>query len=342
MKGILTFTEASRKRGRSWQAFSLALTSILLLIGLVCAEDVIVKQNVKLGDYIRQYAMVEVDNNGAVYKVACDDCLAYITLYDDEGLIFVRNASMVKLDNGLYGYDSSGLDFGRLYNARYEIVSVKYGGSAVINGEVQITDDSEWMGAVALDTPITSQTSSSSSSSECLLEDYKGDFMGMIDCTTGSAKADLEGVEVPFLKWKLGIVGTVIFSLYWLLTFVAALIAFTANGLYNILTLVLAFVQFIVLFLDPASRSQAISGGLSFVYSLLISILLPFMPVILVCELFIVYRVCAEKTSYGLIVGFFRMNYNMIREIFNGLSYVLNLLFGVIAGVLSRVGTVVK
>lgn len=61
-------------------------------------------QTVIYGDDIKQYALVNVMQNGNSFIKPCEDCICYISIMDNKNHRFVNNNLMHKVELGLYGY----------------------------------------------------------------------------------------------------------------------------------------------------------------------------------------------------------------------------------------------
>ena len=306
-----------------------------LLMGLGTAQEVIVSQNVKLGDYIRQYALVEYSDNGAVYMVPCEDCLSYISLSDADGINYLFNKSMVKLENGLYGYRSSSLTYGKLYTARFEAVSPTYG-SSVMYGEVLIADKSEWVGDVAISS-VTPTTASSS------VNTYdKCDSLNIMELSECQA----EGTRVALQEWnvagyfKLGVVGDILYFGYLIvLSFWNALL-YVGTGIFTVINFVvttaIAGIDFSFRLLDDSRRDAAIMDFMKFLLMIITAILKPFIPFFVIGELFIMFKTSTIKDPGRMMSEFFKENLNIIKGVLNVVVTSVNIVFGFVGGIIAK------
>ena len=305
-----------------------------LLMGLGTAQEVIVSQNVKLGDYIRQYALVEYSDNGAVYTVPCSDCSSYISLSDADGVNYLYNQSMVKLENGLYGYRSGSLTYGKLYTARFEAVSPTYG-SSVMFGEVQISDKSEWVGAVNIDS-VSASVASPGDFNVDSCSDLS--FVLRLACETKGDQERLENYE--FLGSKLGVLGKVLFVSYSALYAFYLVVTIVLGGFFDILGALVEFavagVEFVRDVLVDSRRDAAISRLMAFLLMVIMSVLKPFIPFFVVGELFIIAKVLSVKDPGKMMSDFFRGNLEIIMGVLNAVSKALNIVFGFVGGIIAK------
>ena len=305
------------------------------MAGAVYGEDLITSQNVKIGDYIRQYALIEFDREGAVYTVLCEDCTVYITLTDRYGNNIIYNKTMTELDTGLFGYLTNDLKYGELYNARYESVSAEYG-NGIIYGEVQITDISEWIGAIDLDaTTIDKPLTTSIDHSSC---DEINDVMLKFACQTEGEQAKLENTTIPLLNWKIGAIGTVFFYISALFVFLYDVVVVLGGGVVSFLqTIIKAALDlggFVVAVTNASTRDQAISNALKFFYNIMVSVMKPFLPFLIIGELFILYKVSVIKSGGTMMQEFFMENYRMVKGVINLIVSVVNTIMGIIGGII--------
>ena len=305
-----------------------------LLAGLGVGQGVIVTQNVKLGDYVRQYALVEYSDNGAVYTVPCDDCSCYLSLSDADGVNYLYNQSMVKLENGLYGYRSSSLTYGKLYTARFEAVSATYG-SSVMFGEVQITDKSEWVGPVN----IASVSPSVASPGDFNVDSCSElEFVARLACLTKGDEEALMNWE--FLGVKLGILGKGLFVSYLILNAVYLIITIVLGGLFSILADLIGFtVDGVVFFkdvLNSSTRDAAIERFMKFLLMIISSVLKPFIPFFVIAELFIISRVYKIREPGRMMSDFFRGNVEMVMGVLTIVSRAVNIVFGFVGGIIAK------
>lgn len=302
----------------------------LMLAGSVYAQEIITYQNVKVGDYIRQYALIEVDNNGAVYRIVCPDCSSYITLTDDDGTTYAYNVSMIELEEGLFGYDTSILSYGKHYNARYETVSPTYG-SAVIFGEVQISDKSEWIGSVNLDSVLQPQ--------EITVEEFCEsdlDLIGRVLCKTDSSKTELD----KFVLFDVNLGKPVYYGLVFFV-FLFEVVITTGSGIGEVITLfvtsAISVASFTKALIGESTRDAAIVDGLDFLLSIAVAVLKPFMWFFVIAELFILYKVSVIRSSGGMMLAFFNEHKKMIAGVFNIVTSILDIIIKFISSITSAV-----
>ena len=305
-----------------------------LLAGFGTSQGVIVSQNVKLGDYIRQYALVEYSDNGAVYTVPCSDCSCYISLSDADGVNYLYNQSMVKLENGLYGYRSGSLTYGKLYTARFEAVSPTYG-SSVMFGEVQISDKSEWVGAVNIASVSPSVASPGDFNvGECV----ELAFVERLACETKDDEDALKNWSI--LGVELGAVGTMFFYIYIFFYGLYLLLTTVLGGFFGILGKLVGFtvagVKIFEELLSDATRDKAIMKIMEFLWMIITAVLKPFIPFFVVGELFIMFKTSTIKDPGRMMSEFFNENLNIVKGVLNAVSTALNIVFGFVGGIIAK------
>ena len=309
------------------------IIAVLILINLIClgvvAQDaVITVQKVKHGDWIRQTALINIIQDGESYLIPCPDCSVYITLAGD-GITIVNNQSMTQIDNGMWGYRSSSLQNHKYYTARFESVSVTYG-SASMYGELYIGDVSEWLGDVVL-IPSEREKETTVFQDEC--SDL--DFVPKVACYTQGRQKQFETFK--FLgQFEIGIVGTLSFYVYVFFTVIFLLIFEFIGSIYIIIKNLILFIAglfgFIVGVSDPVTRDASIFDGLMFIFDLLKSLLLPFTPFFVIAEIFIMYQVIKIRSSGGMMIEFFNMNYRMVSGVLKAITTAINAIFGLVKG----------
>lgn len=121
----------------------LCLFLVLMVIGQL---KEIKEQNVRFGEYIEQYAIVErVLQSGNSYYDKCISCNATLTVKDSSGKILINNQYMTELSRGHFGYlaKASELQTGKVYFTFFNISSSNVSlGSDILDGKLTVLSES--------------------------------------------------------------------------------------------------------------------------------------------------------------------------------------------------------
>ena len=303
---------------------------LFLNSGLVSALEIIENQNVEYGDVIKQYALLEIDDNGAVYTIACDNCSMFISISDGDGINYVTNQSMNYTENGLFTYPSLGLTYYKSYIAKFESISHTYGGSIIFYSEFYVGDNSEWVGDVTLDTPSLSTNEAACEYDDVVLE---------LACLTEGQQEEFQNYEIPFFGIKLGIIGDLFFALHVTVLFISIII-FNIGGTFinatqTSLVLILSFLGFVNEVIEPTTRELAINNGLTFIYEIIMVVLKPFYWFFVIAQPFIIYKAAVIKNPANMMIYYFEENFKIVKGVLNVILQALNLVFGIITGIIA-------
>lgn len=96
---------------------------------IVGSIEEIKNQDIYMGDYIKQYAIIQYVDNGATYTDLCQDCSCTITISNNKYGEILNNAQTQEINTGLFGYKTEhGLFYSeQTYYALFNCTSIEYG-----------------------------------------------------------------------------------------------------------------------------------------------------------------------------------------------------------------------
>jgi len=278
----------------------------------------ITTQNIRLNEYIRQYAKIQNVNNGAVYYNDCQDCTCKLDVYDSSNRVLFKNVQTTQLSSGLFGYIATSQYFqvNNDYNAIFNCTSIAYGSglvSSVVHIDEGVVDGSLEIGTQS-DSLIPSLTDSGgfwdglAQVFADTLNTYNDILLNSwLDIIAPNRQADL--------RQRID----------------------NSNSLYDILIYIwdmgataLAFITFlwdlaILLLTDQQAFLSKIWGyNLTLLYMIL-TLTMPFFMFFLLIELWIMSQ-SLNRNFFGMIEVFITKNIQLISVVYVGFSFVANLL----------------
>ena len=270
---------------------------IILLISLLCLDvsaiDEIVHQTVGYGDYIRQYAIVNIlKSDGAYYPDYCTDCSAYITVQDDKNIL-INNKSMSNISIGLFGYKTpTSLRFNKTYNVMIYTISPTYGDGIVYStlAVTNVKSDSKSLGVLSSSNIINS--GSADDFTDAILNGIPGynalqDFFNLFEEA---------GNEPGLIGALFGYIMTVLGGIKLVLTIIASFSLTLANWMVN-------YINWCIAFWNPSTREGAISDVLILVSQIFRVLFAIFLPPLAIFELYIIH-ISIRKRGFDMIAEF--------------------------------------
>jgi hypothetical protein len=279
------------------------------LMSSVYAIDEITSQDVPFGDYIKQYAVVQTVENGAVSNEFCKDCAAYITLTDEKNVKKVNNVSMVSLSSGLFGHKSTGLIVGKSYNVRVETISPVYG-RGIVYSKANIVPASSR-------SEISLSSDSTSSILPSFLEDYLKDISASFGVIKTAVNMYIDNVTNTFKAFGLlkGII-----SVFWNFAL------WVGKALY--------------LFVSSETRGEAYSMVFEGFLGIIWSIMSFFLPFILILEVFILAK-CSTMGGINPLLAFMEENYRLLDNVVRLFRLFFDVFMDILDGIVKLVSFVI-
>ena len=280
--------------------------------------DEITAQNIRLNEYIRQYAVIQ-NIGDTVYYTPCTDCTCTLDVFDSTNTQLLNDVQTIELSTGLFGYTATSQYFmaNNDYHAVFNCTSVVYG-SGLVTSTVHI-DEGMPMGSIEVGT-------SSGGVLDTLIPDlptgywdnFWGDFWeNLEDFFFGDLPSDyLE-------KWwdniknseKTGIIGGLTGILNYLASIIVDVVEFVG----------IVSAHFFDAFRNPEKFMKDMwEYNLELIY-LVVTLSSPFFIVFMFVELWFISQ-SLDKDFFGMVGKFMTLNMQMVGFIYVALNFVLNFL----------------
>jgi len=234
---------------------------ILLIVPFASAQaSEITSQNVRINDYVRQYAVIQyVNTQGSAYFDYCMDCNCTAKVYNDRLQQLRENITCTEIETGLFGFRATTDTFEptKNYVVSFTCESVSYGNGSV-NSDVYVYSSQEAQTLnLASDITSTATGVTAPSSTWDIWKIFNPSLGEMIERLLSSGK-DLIGLtSIDAFFYRLGelisgitdlILGLISILIY-LITWVYTLFTDPKQALYDILVIFWIALMLIIPFL---------------------------------------------------------------------------------------------
>jgi len=238
-----------------------------------------------------------------------------ISIYDATGLKIVDNKPMEKLDTGLFGYKTDQLTFGFYYSIRTHTIS-PICGEGIMHSTAYIGKTSSWYGG--------SGNPHVGSGSDLAMEGTRSifglnqgcgqtDIWKRLDCELKDSTIEkslksmfgdwdktepVEGILISrFYARAINLysgIGWIFFNMFYMFLVLWTILMLLLGLLNGFIIFMITYAPIVLVFLlellDPMTREAAFTGLLTFFFDVTTGVGVFFLPVIIVAELFIIYR----------------------------------------------------